>query len=242
MGKVSEYKEYQEKICRDKFDYFWHLDVYLTVFLELISRENKGLHGYLSLSINTLSNISLPIPEELIKKGEDLVRSCESKAIELDDKEAIEEIEKGIDDFAEIDPSQIRKLKVNDLRDFYEVGGCLSSMYELYGLIIFRKSFTDLSYMSRVDALGISIIEKTYELIGYWTAKIDMAKSSKPGSKKKKDNKDARSRIIQDLWKKYPLCNESRSQRSAFYANVLKEAGLISTRSVDNYLKALNLK
>ena len=71
MGKVSEYKEYQEKICRDKFDYFWHLDVYLTVFLELISRENKGLHGYLPLSTNTLSNISLPIPEDLIKKGED---------------------------------------------------------------------------------------------------------------------------------------------------------------------------
>jgi hypothetical protein len=242
MVKVSEYKEHQEKICRDKFDYFWHLDVYFMVFQELIFRENKGLRRGLRLFTKTLSNISLPIPEELIKKGEDLVRLCESKGIECDDKEVIEEIEKGIDDFAETDPSQIRKLKVNDLRDFYEVGGCLSSMYELYDLIIFRRSFTNLSYMSRVDALGISIIEKTYELIGYWTAKIDMAKSSKPGSKKKKDNRDARLRIIQKLWKKYPLCNESRSQRSSFYADVLKEADLLSTRTVDNYLKALNLK
>jgi len=240
MGKVSEYKEYQENICRDKFDYFWHLHVYLMVFEELILRENKKLRRNLPLSTKTLSNISLPIPEELIKEGEDLVRSCESKGIELDDKEAIEEIEKEINDFAETDLSQIRELRVNDLRTFFEVCGCLSLMYDLYGLIIFRRSFTNLSYMSRVDALGISIIEKTYEFISYLTPQIDIAKSSKPGSMGRKAQKAARLKIIREISDKHPLYMTDRSQRTAFMSKVIKETGLTSTRTVANYVKELN--
>ncbi len=229
MDIESQVINYQKKYINDKLNYFNNLQIYLMTF------------GSFVLSDKKLSEWELPISNEELKETGRRVKSAYSKCKVFYYEEEVEEIYKEMA-FGDTLPSRIKEIPVENPRTLLELFGLCDKLCEFYQIIIHRGSYANFINNDNIEKLGTGIIEKAYEMIGYWTARAEMSKSSMPGVLKKKADKELKKVKLQNIRKKYPHLEADPVQKIAFYADAMKETGLTSTRRINDLLKELNLK
>jgi len=169
-----------------------------------------------------LSNAPLPLSNEAIKETTNLIAENLSEAEIIYDKTLINEIEKEIDDFRKTPHSRIRDIRVDEIKSLGEISGYCNLLCDWYNFattteqLIDPKPYTDTNNLLQIDILGMYIIEKAYELMGYWTAKVEKSRSSIPGTKKKITDKENRKALLKEWMKTMKPKDLRRKGQSEF--------------------------
>jgi len=137
---------------------------------------------------------------------------------------------------------QLQKINIKDFpKAFSRVGSYCYWLAAACGSISTEKKLAYFDLLTKIEKIAYCLNGKAFELIGYWTAKMDYSKKNKAGAMAKKEKKKDRIKVIQNIIEKYPEYQRDRKQKIAFLAEAMSKADVTTSRSIENYLRELKV-
>jgi hypothetical protein len=139
------------------------------------------------------------------------------------------------------------KVRAADTYDFLELYNCCFQIIILYADIYTwtakGASRKDLfNQLISIDSFGVLLTTKIFSLLGFWDARMKIGEKNKAGAQARKKYKLENVDKVKDLMGKFPNIRIDRKQKIAFLAEAMRETGVTTTRSIENYLKLLKDK
>jgi hypothetical protein len=226
--KQKPTNSFNKIICQDKIIFFEEL-------------ANRLLVSYLIVVV--LKYIDIPFPpnaEDCEMIFENLFTNAENDNLEsIPDRMVVrQEYSNYADNILHGDYEEYTEIDVTTSDTFLEM---------LQKCLIIRDWYRFLSligndnFFRRAEQYGIITACKAYELIGYWTMKMEgKRRNIEKAGRKKRQDKLEKIETIKELLLKYNLSD--KRQKIEFMAEALKKTGVTNSRSIENYLKKIKEK
>lgn len=185
-----------------------------------------------NLNIPFFRSLNFPLTKEDYEKF-DLFREEKINQGQKSFKDLIKELDKNMED-----PK--RRVDLKDLGSFNELFSSSQLIENLYQMILAQNDLTkNFQLLNRLETFGNRITSQAFELIGYWTAKMEESKRGKTSASVKTKAKEEKynefEKMLNEHLKEHP--EEHEKVGTEFINKAKIELKYTDDRSIKNMIK-----